>query len=175
MKKCIPLLAALCLLLCGCTAPTPPVSHAVASSSVSAVSTTTTVTTTAVTTVTTAVPLLRQEGTLWRLQGEWRRLLTPATEKEEQVTAYDILKKLRHKEKELGFLFSGTLLGHLQVEETEYLLCELGHWTTDADGGVAEYETVAHLMVPADLSAGYVAQVTDEELRWDTADNWFKK
>ena len=47
MKKCIPLLAALCLLLCGCTAPTPPVSHTLASSSTAAVSTTTTVTTTA--------------------------------------------------------------------------------------------------------------------------------
>lgn len=115
------------------------------------------------------------DGGYMRMLGDWRECLTPATEKEEQLTAYDILKKLRYKEKELGFLFSGTLLGHLQVGETDYLLCELGHWATNEDGGVAEYETVGFLMVPASLSAGYAAQVEDNELSWNTDDNWFKK
>ena len=115
------------------------------------------------------------DGAVCRVLGDWRSALVPATEKEEQTTAYDILKKLRHKEKELGFLFSGTLLGHLQVGQTDYLLCELGHWVTDDAGGVAAYETVGYLMVPADLSAGYVAILEDNELSWDTDDDWFKK
>lgn len=115
------------------------------------------------------------EGSTLRILGDWREALTPATEKEGQTTAYTILKKLRHKEKELGFLFSGTLLGHLQVGKTEYLLCELGHWSADTQGGTTQYETVGYLMVPASLSAGYEAVLEDNEIAWDTAKNWFKK
>lgn len=167
MNKCLSLLVALCLLLCGCGAlPSAPAEQ-------QAVTTTATVTTT-VTTTRRGVQMTT-DGGVTRLSGDWRVLLTPATEKGEQVVAYDILKKLRHKEKELGFLFSGTLLGHLQVEQTDYLLCEIGHWTTDGDGGVSAYETVTHLMVPADLSAGFAATAEEDALSWDTADNWFKK
>lgn len=115
------------------------------------------------------------DGGVMRIVGDWRDALIPVTEKEEQTTAYDILKKLRHKEKELGFLFSGTLLGHLQVGQTDYLLCEVGHWATDAEGGVSHYESVGYLMVPSGLYSGYFATVEDNELSWDTADDWFKK
>ena len=115
------------------------------------------------------------DGGTMRLLGDWRESLTPATEKEEQITAYNILKKLRHKEKELGYLFSGTLLGHLQMGDTDYLLCEVGQWMTDTDGTVSQYELVGYLMVPVDLYAGYAATVEDNELRWDTDDDWFKK
>lgn len=171
MKKCILLLAALGLLLCGCWAESPStaISTTIATTTTTAVTTTTTTTT-----PTTAVPSLSREDTRWCWLGEWRSLLTPATEKEEQVTAYDILKKLRHKEAELGFLFSGTLLGHLQVGDTDYLLCEIGHWLTDEQGGVSEYEVVTCLMVPADLSAAYEAVAEENALYWDTAKNWFR-
>ena len=172
MKKCIGLLAALCLLLCGCGTATPSTA---APSTTTVTTTTTTVPTTTTTTVaTTAAPSLSQEDTLWRWQGAWRSLLTPTTEKEEQVTAYDILKKLRHQEKDLGFLFSGTLLGHLQVGDTDYLLCEVGHWLTDEEGGVSDYEVVTCLMVPADLSVAYEAVAEENLLCWDTAKNWFR-
>ena len=171
MKKCILLLAALGLLLCGCGAESPAT---VISSTTALVSTATTTTAATTTVTTTAAPSLSQEGTLWCWQGEWHSLLTPATEKEEQVTAYDILKKLRHKEAELGFLFSGTLVGHLPMGDTDYLLCEIGHWRTDAEGGVSEYEMVTYLMVPADLSAAYEAVAEEDALRWDTAQNWFR-
>ncbi|MBR2319494.1 MAG: hypothetical protein IKA50_01740 [Clostridia bacterium] len=115
------------------------------------------------------------EGGVLRMVGSWRDVLTPATEKEEQTTAYDILKKLRHKEKELGFLFSGTLLGHLQVGQTDYLLCEVGHWITAEDGAFSRYEMVGYLMVPSGMYAAYVATAEDNELSWDTHQDWFKK
>ena len=115
------------------------------------------------------------DGTVFRILGDWRSLLTPATEKEEQITAYNILKKLRHREKELGFYFSGILMGHLAVRGKDYFLCEIGHWITTEDGGVGEYEVVGYLLVPPDLSVGYAVEMEEDELRWDTADNWFKK
>ena len=169
------MMAVLCLLLCGCgAAPSAPAERP-ASTTTATVATTTTTTTVTTATTTRQGVQMEVDGSVTRLSGEWGERLTPATEKEEQLTAYDILKKLRHKEKELGFLFSGTLLGHLQVEQTDYLLCEIGHWTTDASGGVSAYETVVHLMVFADLSAGFAATAEEDALSWDTADNWFKK
>ena len=110
-----------------------------------------------------------------RLLGEWREMLTPATEKEEQTDAYNILKKLRHKEAEFGFYLSGTLVGRLQIEDTDYFLCELGHWATDESGAVSHYEVVTYLMVPTDLRVGYVATSEDNELSWDTQNDWFRK
>ena len=59
--------------------------------------------------------------------------------------------------------------------QTDYLLCELGHWVTDAEGGISHYESVGYLMVPAGLYSGYVATVEDNELSWDTEHDWFKK
>lgn len=115
------------------------------------------------------------DGSVCRMLGDWRAALTPATEKEEQITAYNILKKLRHKEKELGYYFSGILTGRLSVGDTDHFLCEIGHWNTAEDGGVAQYEEVGYLLVPADLSAGYVVELEEDELRWDTKNNWFKK
>lgn len=115
------------------------------------------------------------DGSVCRILGDWRSTLTPATEKEEQITAYNILKKLRHKEKELGYYFSGILTGHLSVRGKDHFLCEIGHWTTAEDGGVAQYEVVGYLLVPTDLSVGYAVEMEEDELRWDTKDNWFKK
>ena len=115
------------------------------------------------------------EGSEKRLLGEWRDILTSATEKEEQTTLYSILKKLSHRESEKGYMFSGLLLGHLLIGKTDYLLCEIGHWVTGEDGSISSYELLGYLMVPSDLSAGYAAILEDNELRWNTADNWFKK
>ena len=115
------------------------------------------------------------DGSVCRMLGDWRSTLTPATEKEEQLTAYDILKKLRHREKELGYYFSGILTGHLSVRDKDHFLCEIGHWTTAEDGTAAQYEVVGYLLVPADLSVGYAVEMEEDELRWDTKDNWFKK
>ena len=114
------------------------------------------------------------DGTVMRMLGDWRAVLTPATEKEEQVTGYNILKKLRHREKEQGYYFSGILTGHLTLEGKDHFLCELGRWVTSEEGE-REYELIGYLLVPADLSAGYAVEMTDNELSWDTADNWFKK
>lgn len=127
--------------------------------------------TTTMVTTTTGAPRLKQEGTCYRVTGDWRSLLSPVTEKEEQVDGYALLKKLRHKEKEYGYSFSATLTGRLMPEEQTYYLCEIGHWlTTDAG---SRYEFVTWLMVSADLSAAYVA-VTEGDLVWDTADNWIQ-
>lgn len=115
------------------------------------------------------------DGSTLRIVGDWQGMLTTATEKEEQVAVYNVLKKLGHREKEQGYYFSGTLAGHLMVEEKDYLLCELGRWTTTEEGGVSEYVFVGYLLVPADLSAGYAVEMEEDELRWDTKDNWFKK
>lgn len=114
------------------------------------------------------------DGSVMRLLGDWRAVLTPATEKEEQVTGYNILKKLRTKEKELGYYFSGILTGHLMLEGEDHFLCELGHWIISEEGA-REYALVGYLLVPADLSAGYAVEMTDNELSWDVKDNWFKK
>lgn len=115
------------------------------------------------------------DGAVLRILGDWRETLIPATEKEEQTKAYNILKKIRHKESELGVHFSGALVGRLQVGETAYFLCELGNWSTTDSGSVSQYETVGYLMVTESLSAGYAVTMEDNELSWDTADNWFKK
>ena len=160
MNRCIAYMLLLCLLLAGCGAGPAP-------ESTPPITTTTTVTTT----TTQAPPRLVAEGTRRRITGDWRSLLTPATEKEEQIDGYAILKKLRGKEKEYGYVFSATLTGRLTVEGAEYYLCELGHWITDPDG-VRRYEVVRHLMVPTDRSAGYAADITGD-MTWDTADNWF--
>ena len=115
------------------------------------------------------------DGSVCRILGDWRATLTPATEKEEQITAYNILKKLRHREKGQGYYFSGILTGHLTVGGKDHFLCELGHWIADEEGGVTEYALIGYILVPTDLSAGYAVQLEDNEIRWDTADNWFKK
>ena len=114
------------------------------------------------------------DGSVMRLLGDWQAALIPATEKEEQVTGYNILKKLRHREKEQGYYFSGILTGHLMLGDADHFLCELGHWTTSEEGA-REYVLVGYLLVPADLSAGYAVEMSDNELSWDTKDNWFKK
>ena len=151
----------LCLLLAGCGGQEPAPESAPP----------TTITTTVTTTTTQPSPRRVEEGSRCRVTGNWRSLLTPATEKEEQVDGYAILKKLRGKEKEQGYVFSATLTGRLTVEGAQYYLCELGHWVTDPDG-VRRYELVRYLMVPTDLSAGYAADLAGD-LTWDTADNWF--
>ena len=114
-------------------------------------------------------------GSVCRVLGDWRSALTPATEKEEQVTGYAIIKKLRHREKALGYYFSGILTGHLSVEGTDYILCEIGHWITDEDGSAKQYEIESYLLVPTDLSAGYAVELDDNELCWDTEDDWFEQ
>lgn len=114
------------------------------------------------------------DGSVMRLLGDWRAVMTPATEKEEQITGYNILKKLRHKEQELGYYFSGILNGHLMLEGKDHFLCELGHWTTSEEGA-REYVPVGYLLVPTDLSAGYAVEMTDNELSWDVKDDWFKQ
>lgn len=114
------------------------------------------------------------DGSVVRLLGDWRSALTPATEKEEQVSGYNILKKLRHREKEQGYFFSGILTGHLMLEGKDHFLCELGRWTTSEEGA-REYVLIGYLLVPSDLSAGYAVEMTDDELSWDVKDNWFKK
>ena len=115
------------------------------------------------------------DGATLRILGDWRETMIPATEKEEQITAYNILKKIRHKESELGLHLSSSLMGRLQVGDTAYFLCELGCWSTTESGAVSQYETVGYLMVTESLAAGYGVTLEDNELSWDTDDNWFKK
>lgn len=115
------------------------------------------------------------DGAMVRMVGDWRRAMTPATEKEEQVIAYNALKKLRHKEKEAGYSFSAILTGHLTIEQKDHVLCELGHWLVDDNGNVSEYEPLYYLLLPVDLSAAYPVEMAEDELRWNTKENWFKK
>ena len=61
------------------------------------------------------------------------------------------------------------------VRGKDYFLCEIGHWTANADGGVGAYEVDGYLLVPVDLSVGYAVEMEEDELRWDTKNNWFKK
>ena len=110
-----------------------------------------------------------------RVLGEWQDLLIPATEKEEQTLAYNVLKKLRYKEQELGYMLSAILQGHLRMDNTDYLLCELGHWLTDENGNVLRYEVLGHLMVSDGLYVAFEATVSDNELSWDTDKDWFLK
>ena len=164
MRKQMAVMFVLALWLGGCSAPT-------ASPAGDAATTTTSVATTTTATTTQGAPVLREEGTCRRVTGAWETLLTDATEKQEQVDGYALLKKLRHKEQALGCAFSAKFIGCLTIQGQSYYLCELGHWITEDSG--SRYEFVTRLMVPIDLSAAYGA-VSEGDLVWDTADDWLK-
>ena len=168
MRRAGIVLALVCgMVLTACTESVPPQT----SSDPDATATSVTTTTSAVTTATVSAPAFRDEGDCKRVTGDWRRWLTPVTEKAEQVDGYALLKNLRHKEKEYGYTFSAEMEGQVTVQGQEYYLCEIGHWVTTDTGST--YDFVQWLMVPTDLSAAYVAQV-GKELSWDTSDNWVK-
>ena len=112
------------------------------------------------------------QGSLCWYLGAWQSA-PDATEKEQQSIGYSLLKKVRHKEKELGHSLSALPKKWLEIDGKVYFLTELGYW--DKVDGKNVYTVVAHLMVNEAVTVAYEATPTDNELIWDTAKNWMKQ
>lgn len=104
--------------------------------------------------------------------GGWQNA-TDATEKEQQNIGYSLLKKLRHKEATVGHTLSALPQKRMELNGTVYFLTEIGYW--EKVEGKMEYTAVAHLMVNEALTVAYEATPSDNELVWDTANNWMKR
>ena len=104
--------------------------------------------------------------------GAWSSI-PAATEKEQQTVGYNLLKKLRHKEKELGHTFSALPQKQLTLDGKLYYLTEIGYWEK-VDGKNA-YTKLAHLLTNEGLTVAYETTVSENELVWDTTKNWMKK
>lgn len=105
--------------------------------------------------------------------GDWEAGGGYVTEDRAQSVGYKALKKLRHKEAELGYTLSAQPLYQYDLDGVIYLLTELGHWT--GSGSDRTYAVDAHLMVRLDLAAGYLATPGEDELRWDMDKDWFQQ
>lgn len=104
--------------------------------------------------------------------GAWQTA-PDATEKEQQNVGYALLKKLRHKEKALGYTLSALPEKKLSLGGDVYYLTEVGHWNTVE--GTYTYTPVAHLLVDKDVTVAYEATPADNELTWDVGKNWMKR
>lgn len=109
------------------------------------------------------------DGTVRYLLGDWQTSGGDPTEMQQQNVGYQALKKLRHKEKELGHTFSATPKKQFALDGVAYFLTEIGYWEEQT------YTVVTNLMVRKDMTAGYEATPGENELTWDTAKNWFKQ
>lgn len=104
--------------------------------------------------------------------GAWQTA-TDATEKEQQTVGYSLLKKLRHKETAIGHTLSALPQKRLELDGAVYFLTEIGYW--EKVDGKMEYTAVGHVMVNEAVTVAYEATPSDNELVWDTANNWMKK
>lgn len=118
------------------------------------------------------IPLKELEGSIGFYLGGWQSA-PDATEKEQQNVGYALLKKLRHKEKELGRTLSALPEKRLELDGKVYFLTEIGYWEK-VEGKMA-YTAVVHLLVNEALTVAYEAAPSDNELTWDTAKNWMKR
>lgn len=104
--------------------------------------------------------------------GAWQT--TPdTTEKEQQTVGYNLLKKLRHKEKALGRTLSALPEKRLQLGDDVYFLTEVGYW--EKVDSTYTYTPVVHLLVDEDVTVAYETTTSDNELTWDTKKNWTKR
>ena len=106
------------------------------------------------------------------LLGDWQSA-EAVSEWDQQQVGYNLLKKLRHKEKELGHTFSALPQKKLDLDGKVYYLTEIGYW--EKVEGKNTYTVVGHLMVTEGIIAAYEATVTENELSWDMSKNWMKK
>lgn len=118
------------------------------------------------------IPMEELKGSKAFYLGGWQSA-PDATEKEQQNIGYNLLKKLRHKEKELGHTLSSLPEKRLELGGKVYYLTEIGYW--EKVEGKMTYTPVVHLMVNESLTVAYEADPQDNELTWDTAKNWMKK
>lgn len=112
-----------------------------------------------------------KKGKTQYLVGDWEAGGGYVTEDVAQSIGYKSLKKLRHKEQELGYVLSALVLYRYDLGGVTYYLTELGHWT--GDGSDRTYATDGYLMVRRDLTAGYEATPGEDGLTWHTEKNWF--
>lgn len=113
------------------------------------------------------------KGKIRYMMGDWEAAGGHVTEDIAQSVGYRSLKKLRHKEAELGYNLSAIPLYKYDLDGVTYYLTELGHWTVK--GGQRTYAVDGYLMVRRDLSAGYKATLSEDELSWNTDKDWFKQ
>ena len=113
-----------------------------------------------------------QGGTIRYLLGDWQAAES-VSEWDQQQVGYNLLKKLRHKEKELGHTFSALPHKKLELDGKLYYLTEIGYW--EKVEGKNAYTPLAYLLVNEGLTVAYETTVTENELCWDTGKNWMKK
>lgn len=101
------------------------------------------------------------------LLGEWQEAGGYVSEATAQSIGYKTLKKLRGKEKEWGHVFSSLPTASYVLDGVTYYLIEIGYWSE------GQYTKVTDLMVNKNLSAGYQAILGENQLTWDTANDWF--
>jgi len=118
------------------------------------------------------IPLAEMKGSMRYYLGAWQSA-PDATEKEQQTVGYALLKKLRHKERELGHTLSALPEKRLELDGKAYFLTEVGYW--EKVEGEYAYTPVAHLLVDEAVTVAYEANPADNELTWDTKKNWTKK
>ena len=107
------------------------------------------------------------------LLGNWQGEQNSFTEAQEQNIGYKTLKRIRHRERKMGQSFSTTLEGRFDLGGKIYYLVRVGHWKDIKNPVPENYVTVIYLMVPADVSAGYEATLSENEVTWNTGKNWF--
>lgn len=112
------------------------------------------------------------KGKIRYLLGDWEAGGGYVSEGTAQSIGYKALKKLRHKEVELGYTLSALPLYKYELDGVTYYLIELGHWT--GKGSKRTYVVDGYLMVRRDLSAGYETTLGEEELSWNTSKDWFR-
>lgn len=118
------------------------------------------------------IPLEELQGSIGFYLGSWQ-VLTDVSEWSQQQVGYNLLKKLRHKETELGHSLSTLLKKQMDWNGKLYYLTEIGYWEKVEEK--MEYTLVGHLMVNEGLTVAYETTVSDNEVVWDTSKNWMKK
>lgn len=108
-----------------------------------------------------------EKGNTQYLLGDWKTASGYVSESKAQSVGYNALKQLRGKQAQLGYTLSAVPTHVFTLDGTPHYLTEIGRWKGST------YTVVTHLMVPADLSAGYEVKVTENALRWYKDKNWF--
>lgn len=108
-----------------------------------------------------------EKGNTQYLLGDWKTASGYVSESKAQSVGYKSLKKLRGKQAQLGYTLSAVPTHVFTLDGTPHYLTEIGRWQGST------YRVVTHLMIPADLSAGYEVKVTENALLWYKNKDWF--